>query len=100
MDTDRRLHRVFKSINRPLTMMGVERRLFFFSVITGACTFNLFDSMLAGILVFILMYVFALWSTKNDPQYLRILLNSQKFKRQYCPMKFHPVGVVRVKTDD
>jgi hypothetical protein len=35
----------------------------------------------------------AQWATKNDPQLLRILLNSSKFRKQYDPLKFHEQAV-------
>ena len=30
-----RINHVYKSVNRPLTLLGVERRLFFFAAING-----------------------------------------------------------------
>jgi type IV secretory pathway TrbD component len=81
------LHRVSKSVNQPLTIWGTERRLFFLAVIMGAATFNLFASLASGVVMFISLYAFARWATKIDPQILRILLNSSKFRKQYDPGK-------------
>ena len=53
----------------------------------GAATFNLFYSFLAGLLVSLGLYFFALWSTKRDPQMLRILLSSSRFRTRYDPAK-------------
>ena len=61
-------HRVFKALHRPLTVCGVDRRLFFLALVVGAATFNLFYSFLAGLLVTAGLYVFALWATTHDPQ--------------------------------
>jgi hypothetical protein len=33
------------------------------------------------------LFVFARWATATDPQILRILLNSAKFRRLYDPSK-------------
>ena len=33
---------VFKALHRPLTILGVDRRLFFLALMVGASTFNLF----------------------------------------------------------
>ena len=41
---------VYKALHRPLTIWGVDRRLFFLSLLLGAATFNLFYSFLAGLL--------------------------------------------------
>jgi type IV secretory pathway TrbD component len=88
-----RVNKVYKSINRPLTIMGVERTLFFFSAMMGAATFNLLGSFLGGILTFLFLFLFSVWATRHDPQMLRILMNSRKYRTQYCPVKFHPVAI-------
>ena len=78
-------------------MCGVDRRLFFLALLMGAATFNLFYSFLAGILTFISLYAFALWSTKRDPQMLRILLSSSRFRTRYDAVK-HTRFNVEVRT--
>jgi hypothetical protein len=52
---------VYKALHRPLTIWGVDRRLFFLSLLLGAATFNLFYSFLAGLLMAGGLYGFALW---------------------------------------
>jgi type IV secretory pathway TrbD component len=84
---------VHKALHRPLTVCGVDRRLFFLSLLMGGATFNLFYSFLAGLLVAVGLYVFALWSTKRDPQMLRILLSSSRFRSRYDPAKHDPVDI-------
>jgi hypothetical protein len=49
-------HHVYNTLNRPLTLCGIDRRLFFVGLLLGAATFNLFYSLLAGLLVFALIY--------------------------------------------
>ncbi len=78
---------VYRTLLRPMTVCGVERRLFFLSLILGAGTFNLFYSFFAGLLVAGLMYGFALWSTKQDPQMLAILLRSGRHRPRYDAAK-------------
>ena len=78
---------VYKSINKPLTVWGVERRLFFVAMILGAATFTCFSSLLGALLMFFALYVFARYATATDPQLLRVLLNSAKFRPQYDPLK-------------
>lgn len=87
MRPDVSLHVVYKSINKPLTIWGAERRLFFLALLMGAATFNFFGSLLSGLVMFIALFGFARWATVVDPQILRILLNSSKFKAQYDPAK-------------
>src|SRR5438034_8357440 len=78
---------VYKALHRPLTVCGVDRRLFFLALLMGAATFNLFYSFLAGLLTFAGLYGFALWSTKRDPQMLSILLSSSRFRTRYDAAK-------------
>jgi type IV secretory pathway TrbD component len=80
-------HPVYKSINKPLTIWGAERRLFFLAMVMGAATFNFFGSLLGGVLMFVALYFFARWATVKDPQILRILLNSSKARSRYDPGK-------------
>ena len=89
----RRLNPVFRSLNAPLTLMGAERKLFFLALVMGAAVFNLLHTFLGGLLMFALLYWFARWATKKDPQILRFLLNSAKTRSQYDPMKFTPIRV-------
>ena len=84
---------VYKAIHRTLTVCGVDRRLFFLALILGAATFNLFYSFLAGLLMFLGLYGFALWATRRDPDMLRILLASSKTRRRYDPGKHQPFDV-------
>jgi type IV secretory pathway TrbD component len=81
---------VYKALHRPLTVCGVDRRLFFLALILGAATFNLFYSFLAGLLMSAGLYGFALWATRRDPDMLRILLTSSKARRRYDPGKHDP----------
>ena len=81
---------VYKALHRPLTVFGVDRRLFFLAMLMGAATFNLFYSFLSGVLMFVILYGFALWATKRDPQMLKILLASSRVHRRYDAAKHVP----------
>ncbi len=78
---------VYKSINKPLTVWGVERRLFFLAMVMGSATFTCFSSLLGALLMFFALYLCARHATKTDPQILRILMNSSRFRSQYDPLK-------------
>ncbi|MFZ0821211.1 MAG: VirB3 family type IV secretion system protein [Candidatus Acidiferrales bacterium] len=92
----RRVNRVHRSLSRPLTILGAERKLFFFAMCLGAATFNLLASLLGGILMFLLLYFAARWATQTDPQILRFLLSAAKLRNQYDPAKFSPISVRRI----
>jgi len=93
MQAERRINATHKAINKPLTILGAERKLFFVALIMGAATFNLFGSLLAGLLIFGSLFLLAQWATRTDPQILRIVLNSSKFRREYDPAKFSDPNV-------
>ena len=63
----RRLNPVFRSLNAPFTLLGAERKLFFFALVIGAAVFNLLHTFLGGLFMFALLYWFARWATKTDP---------------------------------
>ena len=82
--SSRPVHRaVFKALHRPLTILGVDRRLFVLALMVGAATFNLFYSLVAGLLMCGGLYGFALWATWCDPAMLNILLASSRARRRY-----------------
>ena len=76
---------VYKALHRPLTVGGIDRRLFFFALLLGAAIFNLFYSFLGGLLMFGGLYACALWATRHDPEMLRVLLASSQARRRYDP---------------
>jgi len=78
---DRRVNRVFKAMNRPLTVLGAERRLFFVALVSGGAIFSLLHSLLGGIGLFIAGVIIARIATKHDVEILRVLFNSSKFRR-------------------
>jgi type IV secretory pathway TrbD component len=93
MPDTRRVNLVHRSLSRPLTILGAERKLFFFAMCLGAATFNLLGSLLGGLLVFLLLYMVARWATNTDPQILQFILGAAKLRNQYDPAKFSSVSV-------
>ena len=89
-DTQRqkaRSNRVFKSLHKPLTYLGVERTLFYLVCVAAVSAFNLFDSILAGLAVFVGGFAFGHWVTNSDPAFLRILGKSERYKLRYDAAK-------------
>jgi type IV secretory pathway TrbD component len=78
---------VHRSINRPLRVCGVDRRLFFLAIGLGAAVFNLFHTLVGGVLMWGLLYAFGLWATARDPELLRILLGAAHARRRFDPIK-------------
>ena len=82
-----RSNRVFKSMHKPLTYLGVERTLLYFVCVGAVGAFDLFDSVLAGLAVFFGGLVFGHWVTNTDPAFLRILARSDRYKPRYDAAK-------------
>jgi len=83
----RRHNRVFKSLHKPLTYLGIDRTVFYFVCVAAVGIFNLFESLLAGIVVFIGGFIFGRWVTNADPAMLRILAQSERFRTRYDAAK-------------
>jgi len=61
MPQDVRVHPVYRAINKPLTIWGAERRLFFLALIMRGVTFNFFGSLLSGLAMFVGLSLAASW---------------------------------------
>lgn len=95
MTTAPRLQPVYASINRPLTVGGADRRLFFVAIVMGGATFTLFGSLFGGLLMFLALFLGARWVTQRDRQLIRIVLRSATARRRYDPGKFTYLTVRR-----
>jgi type IV secretory pathway TrbD component len=82
-----RSNRVFKSLHKPLTYLGVERTLFYLVCVAAVGAFNLFDSILAGLAVFVGGFAFGHWVTNSDPAFLSILAKAERYKLRYDAAK-------------
>jgi type IV secretory pathway TrbD component len=65
----------------------VERTLFFFVCVAAVAGFNLFNSILAGLAIFLGGFAFGHWATDSDPAFLRILARSERYKLRYDAAK-------------
>ena len=95
MASELSLHAVYKSINRPLTIWGADRRLFLLALMLGAAVFNFFGSLTGGLIVFLALYAAARWLTATDPHLLRVLFNAGTVRTEYDPATFAPVTIRR-----
>jgi type IV secretory pathway VirB3-like protein len=87
------MHPVYRAVNKPLTIWGVERRLFFLALVISGATFNYFGSLISGIAMFVGLYGVARWATVTDLQMIRILLNAGRCRAEYDPGKRDPFAI-------
>ena len=95
MASELSVHAVYKSINRPLTIWGADRRLFLLALMLGAAVFNFFGSLAGGLIVFLALYAAARWLTATDPHLLRVLFNAGTVRTEYDPATLAPVTIRR-----
>jgi hypothetical protein len=74
----------------------MERTVFYFVCVGAAGVFNLFESLLGGIAVFIGDFMFGRRVTNPDPAMLRILAQSERFRTRYGDAK-HEIPLVEVR---
>lgn len=85
---------VYKQLIEPLTILGIERRLFFCAILLGAVVFNLFYTFVGGLIVAVGGLVLARGATLRDPEMLHILFMSSRFRARYDPAKHEPFDVI------
>lgn len=90
---ERRVHPVYRSLHKPLTVLGVERGMLFTVAVLSGAVFNLMGSLLAAVVIFLAGYVAARIATKTDPRILTILFRSDRLKARYDAAKFEAVLV-------
>ena len=95
-----KLRPVYRALNKPLTLLGLDRRLFFCVVTVAAAVFNLFAALLPGVVLFIVLWCLARIAARADSQILRILINSNRFATRYDPAKWSGVELEKGQTWD
>ena len=88
-----------RSLSRPLTILGCERRIFLLSATFGAAAFNALNSFLVGLLLFTIGYVVGWFGTRSDPHMLVVARAAARDKVRYDPAK-RPVSLEGVEIDD
>ena len=76
-----------RSLSRPLTVLGCERRTFILSATFGAAAFNALGSLPVGLLLFVSGYAVGLFGTKRDPHMLLVARAAAEAKVRYDPAK-------------
>jgi type IV secretory pathway VirB3-like protein len=89
---------VYKTLNKPLTIMGVERTLFATALFTGGGFQVLFSSFLGAIVIFAILLMLARIATRRDPKMLVFIIQamSRTFWAEYDPAKYTLTTVRRI----
>jgi type IV secretory pathway VirB3-like protein len=81
------LHPVYHSLNKQLTILGVERKLFFLLLVVSIAIFELSGALVPAFVFFIPLFFGLRIITRVDPKLLRIVLTSERFAARYDPAK-------------
>ncbi|HLJ28368.1 MAG TPA: VirB3 family type IV secretion system protein [Candidatus Angelobacter sp.] len=94
----RRTNPVYKTLNRPLTIMGVERTLFATALFTGGGFQVLFSSFVGAIVIFAILLSLARMATRRDPKMLVFIIQAmgRTFRAEYDPCKYTPATIRRI----
>jgi len=84
-------HRVYDVVQRPLTIWGVDRRVWLLGALLGVATFNTTASLSAGALIFLSLYVPVRLATRTDSNFLLILARTARLKARYDGAKYTPI---------
>jgi len=86
-----RISPVFRSINKPMTHMGVERDFFYYVVLGVPAFIFLMWKDWWGIAASGIAFGFFLnvgrWLTAKGPSYLKIMQRASRLKKSYDPIK-------------
>jgi type IV secretory pathway VirB3-like protein len=96
----RRSNPVYKTVNKPLTIMGVERTLFATALFTGGGFQVLFSTFLGAIVIFAILLYLARIATRRDAKMLIFIVQAMSgaFRAEYDPCKYTPAPVRRIRT--
>lgn len=78
----------YPTLSAPLTIMGVERKWFMVSVTIALAMWNAINSLVTGLVIFVVLYVAGWLAWRKDPHMMSILRISTRFKTRYDPGKW------------
>jgi type IV secretory pathway VirB3-like protein len=89
---DQTINPVFRALNRPLLVLGVERKLFFFLLTSCFALFVVMSALLPSLILFLTLWTGAKLATSVDPHVFAIAMNTRRQSVRYDPAKFSPAG--------
>jgi len=90
---------VYKTLNKPLTIMGIERSAFATALFAAAGFQVLFSNFSGALIIFAILLYFARLLTYKDPMMLLFIVQAMTgaFKSYYDPCKYKPLTIRRVR---
>jgi hypothetical protein len=91
-------HQVHKALHLPLVTCGIDRGLFWGSLVAGVVAYEATMRLAMGVLVIGALWIFGRWSIARDPHMLFLLWQSQHNRRRYDSAKGHPEALESTAT--
>ena len=90
----------YAALNRPLTVLGVERRLFLLGATLAVAVWNATASLVAGAVVFAGCYGAGWLAGRRDPVMLAVLRTAARYRARFDPGKWaDEPWHLRIRTD-
>lgn len=70
-------------LSQPLTVLGVERRFFLLAATLAAAIWNAVNSLLAGGVVFAVLYGAGWWAWRHDPHLVSVIRTAVRYRSRY-----------------
>ena len=70
-------------LSQPLTILGVERRFFLLSAVTGAALWNAVNSLMLGVLTFAVMYIAGFFAWRYDQHMVLVVKAAVRYRARY-----------------
>ena len=85
---EQRNNPVYKTLNKPLLILGVDRGLFFMSLMFAASLFTSFNTLWGAVISFVVLLLAAKAITRKDPEMIRIIIEGFRYRTEYDPAKY------------
>jgi type IV secretory pathway TrbD component len=90
-------HPVYRALYLPLTMMGIERSLFWGGLAGSLLAYEVTFRMWVAPLVVAAVWGFGRWSIARDPHMLTLVMRSKQNRSRYDPAKWEPTTEIEVR---
>jgi len=99
MPEERRSNPVYKTLNKPLTVLGIELTAFVTAIGTAGGFQILFGNIFGAAAIFLLLLYFGRQLTYKDPMMILFVVQAMTgaFKSYYDPCKYKPVTIRRIR---
>ena len=90
-------------LSQPLTILGVERRVFLLAAVLGAGLWNAVNSLLVGGVVFVVLYVAGFFAWRYDQHMVLVVRAAVRYRGRYDAgllLETSPVIIVKGRTRD